>query len=63
MFNIERENYRPVAAKGAMLYFLIISLCVVDHMYHYSLDSFTKFFFKAIEATKDQGENRVPSLI
>lgn len=61
--NIERENYRPVAAEGAMLYFLIISLCVVDHMYQYSLDSFTKFFFKAIEATKETGENRVPALI
>ena len=28
-----REIYRRVAAEGAMLYFLLINLCIVDHMY------------------------------
>lgn len=28
-----REVYRRVSAEGAMLYFLLIKLCVVDHMY------------------------------
>jgi dynein heavy chain, axonemal len=46
--NAQREIYRPVAAEGAMLYFLCISLCIIDHMYQYSLESFIKFFFKAI---------------
>jgi dynein heavy chain len=31
--NTLREIYRRVAAEGAMLYFLLIQLCVVDHMY------------------------------
>jgi len=47
--NTLREVYRRVAAEGAMLYFLLITLCIVDHMYQYSLESFTTFFFKAIE--------------
>jgi len=47
-----REVYRRVAAEGAMLYFLLITLCVVDHMYQYSLESFSTFFFKAIEKTE-----------
>jgi dynein heavy chain len=31
--NLMRENYRRVAAEGATLYFLLITLNVVDHMY------------------------------
>lgn len=47
-----REVYRRVAAEGAMLYFLLIKLCVVDHMYQYSLESFNMYFNKAIERTE-----------
>jgi len=50
--NIMREVYRRVSAEGAMLYFLLIQLNIVDHMYQYSLESFTTFFFKAIEKTE-----------
>jgi len=49
--NLLREVYRPVAAEGAMLYFLLIQLNIVAHMYQYSLKSFETFFFKAIEKT------------
>lgn len=38
--NKMREIYRRVAAEGAMLYFLLIMLNIVDHMYQYSLESF-----------------------
>jgi dynein heavy chain len=38
--NIERNKYRTVAAEGSMLYFLIIGLEAVNHMYQYSLESF-----------------------
>lgn len=31
--NLAREIYRRVAAEGAMLYFMLIKLNVVDHMY------------------------------
>jgi dynein heavy chain len=62
--NEAREVYRRVATEGAMLYFLIIALCIIDHMYQYSLESFQTFFFKAIdntEASEDE-EKRVLSL-
>jgi dynein heavy chain len=47
-----------------MLYFLLIQLCVIDNMYQYSLESFTTFFFKAIEKTEefDEEEPRVLAL-
>jgi dynein heavy chain, axonemal len=51
--NIMREVYRRVSAEGAMLYFLLIQINIVDHMYQYSLESFTTFFFKAIEKTPE----------
>jgi len=60
--NILREVYRRVAAEGAMLYFLLIQLMVVDHMYQYSLESFTTFFFKAIEKT-EQFEDEEPRVL
>jgi dynein heavy chain len=63
--NSSREIYRRVAAEGATLFFLLIQLCIVDHMYQYSLESFTKFFFKAIDKT-DQNEDieiRVADLV
>lgn len=43
-----RELYRPQAAEGAMLYFLLTKLSAIDHMYQYSLDSFMTFFEKSI---------------
>lgn len=46
-----------------MLYFLLISLCVIDHMYQYSLESFIRFFFKAIEKTAEKDETRIAKLI
>ena len=46
-----------------MLYFLCISLCIIDHMYQYSLESFIKFFFKSIERTVERDETRVGKLI
>ena len=53
-----------MAAEGAMSYFLLITLCVVDHMYQYSLESFSTFFFKAIEKTEqfEDEESRVLAL-
>merc|ERR1719281_1726675 len=52
MINKSREEYRPVAAEGSMIFFLIIQLCIAEHMYQYSLDSFVTFLFKAIEKTE-----------
>jgi len=62
--NQSREIYRRVAAEGSMLYFLLIQLQIIDHMYQYSLESFNTFFFKAIEKTEliEEDEQRVLAL-
>jgi dynein heavy chain len=49
--NESRELYRPVAAEGSMLFFLIILLCVIQHMYQYSLDAFVSYLYKAVDRT------------
>merc|ERR1719183_1282154 len=49
--NTSREQYRGVAAEGSMLFFLIIQLCIIEHMYQFSLDSFVSFLMKAIDKT------------
>jgi len=48
-----------------MLYFLLIQLWIIDHMYQYSLEAFQTFFFKAIDKTEesDDIDIRVPNLI
>lgn len=60
--NNEREKYRSVAAEGSMLYFLIITLNNIDHMYQYSLDSFITFFRKAIDRTQAVDDTRIDEL-
>jgi dynein heavy chain len=59
-----REAYRPQAAEGAMLYFILTKLNSINHMYQYSLDSFNSFFEKSIHRAekKDTIEARVASL-
>lgn len=42
--NHARNEFRNVAAEGSWLYFLLIQLASIDHMYQFSLDSFTQFF-------------------
>ena len=49
--NKKREIYRGVGEEGAMLFFLISKLFVIQDMYQYSLNSFQYFFEKAIANT------------
>ena len=44
-----RESYRPVATRGALMFFLIDQLAKIDHMYQYSLAAFTFIFQKALD--------------
>jgi len=46
--NEAREVYRPVASEASLLYFMLLKLYRIDHMYQYSLDSFTTFFHKSM---------------
>merc|ERR1719197_2253332 len=59
MINTSREEYRPVAAEGSMIFFLIIQLCIVEHMYQYSLGSFNTFLYKAIEKAEPSEDIKV----
>merc|ERR1719421_1191397 len=62
LINTSREEYRPVAAEGSMIFFLIIQLCIVEHMYQYSLGSFNSFLFKAIEKAEPNEDMKIRSL-
>ena len=44
-----REMYRQVAARGALLYFVIDSLSVLDRVYHYSMANFMKILQKGVQ--------------
>jgi len=46
---LEREKYRPLAAKGAVLFFVVSSLSEIDPMYQVSLRYFTQIFCAVLE--------------
>ncbi|KAG2510575.1 hypothetical protein BBO99_00008735 [Phytophthora kernoviae] len=45
----KREHYRPVAARGSVLYFGIVDFATVNAMYQTSLDQFLQLFVRAID--------------
>lgn len=49
MINENRENYRVVARRGSVLYFVVSDLALIDPMYQYSLEYFSKLFNKRLE--------------
>mmetsp|Transcript_11708 Transcript_11708/g.17798 ORF Transcript_11708/g.17798 Transcript_11708/m.17798 type:complete len:400 (+) Transcript_11708:4901-6100(+) len=52
IINETRENYRSVARRGSVLYFVIADLALVDPMYQYSLEFFTKLFNRRLEKSE-----------
>ena len=47
--NIHREAYRRVASRAALLYFILVDLGKIDHMYQFSLAAFVTVFIKAMD--------------
>uniref|UniRef100_A0A336LHG4 CSON012522 protein n=1 Tax=Culicoides sonorensis TaxID=179676 RepID=A0A336LHG4_CULSO len=45
----QRETYRPLASRGAVLFFVVITLADIDPMYQFSLRYFTQVFCSVIE--------------
>ncbi|CAM9708915.1 unnamed protein product, partial [Ectocarpus fasciculatus] len=45
----KREQYRPVATRGAVMYFTIVDLSLVNVMYQTSLDQFQTLFTRAMD--------------
>ncbi|KAK6632535.1 hypothetical protein RUM43_013303 [Polyplax serrata] len=60
-----REQYRPVAARASLLYFVLNDLCKVNPMYQFSLKAFTIVFHKALATTEEAPnlKQRVANLI
>jgi dynein heavy chain len=52
-----RDEYRPVAIRGALIYFVIASFVVVDPMYQYSLEYFIKLFIFCIDNAAQNHDN------
>lgn len=48
----KREAYRPVATRGAVLYFALVDFAAVNVMYQTSLDQFLVLFRRAIDAAE-----------
>jgi len=56
--NISREAYRRVAGRASLLYFILVDLSKIDHMYQFSLSSFETVFVAAMD-TAEQSSNPV----
>lgn len=54
MITLEREKYRPLAAKGAVLFFVVSSLAEIDPMYQFSLRYFTNVFCSVLDDEQDK---------
>lgn len=49
-----REQYRPVATRAAILYFVLNDLCKINRMYQFSLKAFVAIFKRAIANNRKQ---------
>lgn len=60
-----REEFRPVATRGSVMYFVITELSLINVMYNISLSEFIRLFIESIEnAPKDRNtQKRIHNVI
>ena len=60
----QRQNYRPVAFHVSTLFFCLNSMSIIDPMYQYSLQWFTRLFERTCEEAEpaDEIEGRIENL-
>ncbi len=52
LINESREKYRNVAKRGSVLYFVIADLAMIDPMYQYSLEFFSRLFNRRLDKSE-----------
>lgn len=65
LINENRENYRMVARRGSVLYFVIADLALIDPMYQYSLEFFSRLFNRRLDKSEKNSnlESRLEILL
>jgi dynein heavy chain len=65
LINQNRESYRSVAQRSSILYFVIADLALIDPMYQYSLEFFSRLFNRRLDKSEKSEvlENRLQILI
>ena len=65
VINKAREMYRPVAARGSLLYFLVDKLNCLEHMYQFSMANYVDILTKGINLTpaNEKLEERVQEMV